>query len=93
MQTRSHIINPNARRCCVFLSDSRRDHLAYIRSDLAKGEQHPVRQKAAQPSGRRLFCPTPALARQSKPAEGILLPCRLGFGQNTSSRHTLGFII
>jgi len=49
------------------------------------------RPLARKPSGRRVFCPWPALARSLQPALGMLGPRRLGHSQNPSPQDPAQF--
>jgi len=57
-------------------------------SNPAERDRPPFPRK---PSGRRSFCPPPALARPFQPALGMLRSRRLGGGQKSSSQDPIEF--
>jgi len=59
--------------------------------DLRLRSNEARRPLARKPSGRRVFCPWPALARSLQPALGMLGPRRLGHSQNPSPQDPAQF--
>jgi len=59
--------------------------------DLRLRSNEARRPLARKPSGRRVFCPWPALARSLQPALGMLRPRRLGHSQNPSPQDPAQF--
>ena len=62
--------------------EARRGRIPFMGLRLRSNEAR--RSFARKPSGRRVFCPWPALARSSQPAAGMLRPRRLVHSQNPS---------
>jgi hypothetical protein len=67
---------------------ARREHPLHGLRPMSNKARRPLARK---PSGRRSFCPWPALARPLQPAAGMRGACRLGHSQNLPPQRPLPF--